>query len=313
MKPDMKIKTIKFFIVCCLAASPLYTQDKYCDNKTDISMFLKKDGVYITEVESKCGDLWNELGHHGPAVENLWAAYRIYFDKKAAIDIYNKPTPRLELKKTKWYTPERLRESGYGSDNYWVGNSIGVGSIRLWESDSVKMLNPVRTRKALIIREGCISQIQFLSEGISYKNSETDILIKLTVFSGYRYAKVEAFVLADEAVELVTGVNINPNLRVYTTSENIITWGKHNTDAEVGAALIYNKINFQKTVTSENEYLLISKSTKYLAVWITTASSLEQNINTYEKFKKYVKKLSGTLRKYNPFEKGGGYMRLAPD
>ena len=72
-------------------------------NKTDTSLFMKSDSdSYQTEIQSKSGDLYLSIGHHGPVVENEWMALRIYFDQKGAIDVYHKGKPGLELKETRW-------------------------------------------------------------------------------------------------------------------------------------------------------------------------------------------------------------------
>jgi hypothetical protein len=59
-------------------------------NKTDVSLFLNQDSsVYLSEINSESGNMFNFLGHHGPAIENEWIGLRIYFDRKAAIDVYS--------------------------------------------------------------------------------------------------------------------------------------------------------------------------------------------------------------------------------
>jgi hypothetical protein len=55
-----------------LTAGPCLAQ------KTDVSLFLKSDGVQVAELASKSGDLYKTAGHHGPAVE-----------KKQKVDIRN--------------------------------------------------------------------------------------------------------------------------------------------------------------------------------------------------------------------------------
>jgi hypothetical protein len=279
---------------------PIYSQDMNLQNNTDVSMYLKADQKYISKIQSESGDLWDEIGHHGPAVENLWVGYRIYFDKKAAIDIYSKYQPRLELKHTKWYTPKEMQQEGFGIDHYFVGNTIGCGSIRLWESDSVKMLNPVTGRSAWVVKEGSISQINMLSEGIPYHGDQIDILVRLTVYSNCRYAKVETFILADKPVRLVTGLNFNKKLIITNEINHLITWGKHRSgvaleNVDVGAGLIYNEKDFEKVIKDENEYRCISKPTKYLQTWITSANAKEKELNTMEKFREHVIKLTKEL------------------
>ena len=98
-------KTI--LIVFILACHLLVAQ-----NKTDVSLFFISDSArYLNYISSDSGDLFNSLGHHGPAIENEWLALRIYFDQKAAVDVYSKVKPGLEFRKAKWYpTPEQQKK-----------------------------------------------------------------------------------------------------------------------------------------------------------------------------------------------------------
>ena len=77
-----------------LTACILLCQTLAAQNKTDVSLFLRSDSTtYLNEVSSESGDLFNALGHHGPALENEWLGLRLYFDRKAAIDVYSKIKP----------------------------------------------------------------------------------------------------------------------------------------------------------------------------------------------------------------------------
>jgi hypothetical protein len=170
----------------------------------------------------------------------------------------------------------------------------------LWESDSVKMLDPVTGRSAWVVKEGSISQINMLSEGIPYHGDQIDILVRLTVYSNCRYAKVETFILADKPVRLVTGLNFNKKLIITNEINHLITWGKHRSgvaleNVDVGAGLIYNEKDFEKVIKDENEYRCISKPTKYLQTWITSANAKEKELNTMEKFREHVIKLTKEL------------------
>ena len=50
---------------------------------------------------------YRNVGHHGPAVEDAGAAYRIYFNDSGAIDLYSKSGEQMELRKYLWYPTER--------------------------------------------------------------------------------------------------------------------------------------------------------------------------------------------------------------
>ena len=59
-----------------------------------------------------------------------------------------------------------------------------------------------------------VSFIEMLSKDVPYKDRKVDILVRVTVYSGIRKAKVEAIALSDENVQFVTGLNY------FTRSEN---------------------------------------------------------------------------------------------
>jgi hypothetical protein len=41
---------------------------------------------------------------------------QIYFDKKCALDVYNKTRPGLELAEAAWYPTEEQQKDGWGAD-----------------------------------------------------------------------------------------------------------------------------------------------------------------------------------------------------
>ncbi len=265
-------------------------------NKTDNSLFLKKDkNNYLTEVESKSGNMFHKVGHHGPAVENQWLGFRIYFDKKTAIDIYSKEKPGLELREKKWYPSKNEQLEGWGADYYKVGKSVGLGGIKLWDGEKIVPLHPVSKRTAKVKTEGDSSIMEMLSEGVNYKGRKVDILTRVTVFSDKREAKVEAFSVNGDVVQFATGINYFKNLDVNKQDYFIATWGIHPEDVaaekvKIAAAIIFNKNDFEKQLDDGDQHLLISKPTKSIETWITSANAREQEINSFEKFIKTIER-----------------------
>lgn len=263
-------------------------------NNTDVSLFFKKDScAQLSVVSSEAGDLFKTLGHHGPAVENEWLGFRIYFDYKAAIDVYSKTKIGLELQEVFWYPTAEQQKEGWGADYYKVGETVGLGSVRLWDGEKVVPLNPVSNRSARVVKEGNISYMEMFSEGVPFKNMVVDILVRVTVYSSFRNAKIEAFALSDDEVQFVTGVNYHKGQRVIKEDNYVLTWGLHPEDiaaqkVELGAAILFNSAQFSDKMDDGSQILLISKSTKYLAWWISSANEKEFEINTLEKFVKFV-------------------------
>ena len=257
---------------------------------------MKSDSTqYLNQVQSKSGDLFQMLAHHGPAIENEWMALRLYFDHKAAIDIYSKVKPGLELKKALWYPTPLEQKNGMGADYYKAGNTVGCGGIRLWDGEKVVPLNPVSNRSSRVVKEGNTSYMEMLSEGIPYKNKRVAVLVRVTVFSGIRKAKVEAFALTDEPVQFVTGINYHKGQTILQKENYILVWGLHPEDVAtqkvaVGAAILFNPENYVKKMDDGKQHLLISKLAKQTEHWITSACALETELNNMKKFKHYVEK-----------------------
>lgn len=259
-------------------------------NMTDVSLFLRSDSTrYLEQVSSESGDLYSALGHHGPAIENEWLGLRIYFDKKAAIDVYSKANRGLELADYKWYPTAEQQMNGKGADYYKVGPTVGLGGIRLWDGENVVPLHPVTKRSARVVKEGSVSFMEMLSEDVPYRNSKVDILVRVTVYTGFRKAKVEAFALSDEDVAFVTGINYHPGQQVVVEEECIFTWGLHPEDVaaeqvDLGAAIFVNQDDFSQKMDDGNQHLFVSKPARYISYWISSANSKEPLINSLERF-----------------------------
>jgi hypothetical protein len=267
----------------------------FAQNNTDTSLYMKSDKItYLTDIGSESGDLYKTIGHHGPAVENEWMALRIYFSDKVAIDVYNKAKAGLELRKANWYpTPEQQKE-GWGADYYKVAATSGLGGVKLWDGEKVVPLNPVTNRLARVGKTDTTSWMEMISRGVPYKGKKVDILVRVTVFSGKREAKVEASSLSGEKVQFVTGVNYFKEFQTKKGANYIAVWGKHPEDVaaeivEVGAAIMYNPKDYVKTDDDGTQYLLISKPTKHLETKIISSCARETELNTLDKLEAYIK------------------------
>ncbi len=270
------------------------TLPSVAQNLTDASLFLRKDSIYTNEIQEPSGDLYRTIGHHGPAIENEWLALRLYFNNKAAaIDVYNKQKPGLELKSAKWYPSAEEQKNGLGADYYKAGSTLGLGGIRLWDGENVVMLAPVSNRIVRVKKEGSISQMEMLSKDVPYKGKKVDILVRVTAYSGIREMRVEAFALTDDDVQFVTGVNYHKGQKVDKAKNYVISWGYHPEDVaaekiKVGAAVVINPDNYENTLDDGKQQLFITKPTKYTSHWVTSTIEKDKEMGTFKAFQKYV-------------------------
>ncbi len=290
----MKHTRILFTGMALFASSVLFAQ-----NLTDISLGLRSDSLQVAEVKSESGDLYRKVLHHGPAVENEYLGLRLYYDYKVAIDVYNKTKPQLELAEAQWYPTEQQQKEGWGADQYKAGKTVGLGGIRLWDGEKPVYLNVTKQRIARVYKEANFSAMEMLSEGVPYKGDTIDILIRVSVFSGLREAKVEAFALCDKPVEFLTGINYHSETKTKEGENYILTWGLHPEDVaavrmNIGAAIRYNPADFAQKIKAENEFELISHPTKYLSTWISSAGEKETVGASLKAFEGYIKQWSET-------------------
>lgn len=261
-----------------------------CQAQTDVSLFFKKgDKKQLEFVESESGNLYNKLGHHGPAIENPWYGLRLYFSKKTAIDVYSKAQRRMELKEKQWYPSKNEQGEGWGADYYKVGNTVGLGGIKLWEKGKIVDLHPVSNRSAGVKHYGDSACMEMISQGVPYEGKEVDIRVRVTVFADKRRAKVEAKCLSGDKVHFVTGINYFDGLEVIKTEDYIATWGIHPEDVaaekvEVGAAIFIPPGNIFEIQKLEEQYILVSDQRQGIAFEITSANRREAEINSMKDF-----------------------------
>ena len=114
-----------------------------------------KQDLYISQLTVENGtNAYNMLHHHGAAFESELVGYRIYFDHRQTVDIYGKYRKGLELRQTQFYPDDEQKALGFGDDVLWVGNTLGLGTLRGWDGEQPVMLNDVAHRSQRLVATG---------------------------------------------------------------------------------------------------------------------------------------------------------------
>lgn len=264
--------------------------------QTDVSLYWNKDKQQRTEVTSVEADQYRKIGHHGPAVENMYMALRLYYNNSGAIDVFSKTGKQLELARFHWYTTEKDQAEGFGCDEYRVGSTVGLGGINLWDGEKVLKLVATRGRDARVGKTKRGAFAEMLSKGIPYRSDTVDILVRVNMFNDSRDAEVEAFCTTGQKVQFVTGVNYHPGQEVDYGEGYIAVWGIHPADVSqhpipIGGGMRYKPGNMVKVEKTKDMIQLISRPAKKLKTKVTSASIKESEINTPELFLEYVQKM----------------------
>ena len=262
--------------------------------QTAYSLFWKKDGVQVPEIVSEKGDLYKEVGHHGPAVENSHFALRIYFNDSGAIDVYSKTGRGLELERYKWYpTEEQQANDGAGCDEYMVGKTVGLGGIALWDGNSEVKLTATRgrTAKAGSTKKG--SYAEMIAYGVPYQEDTVDISIRIDMNRKTRDAVITATSLTGLPVMFLTGVNYHPGEIVKCGDGFIFAWGVHPADVSaspipIGAGMFYKSSDFGPMEVTPDMVRIVSKPIKSVSTKVVAASTKEAELNTAKRFENYM-------------------------
>lgn len=262
--------------------------------QTAKSLFWKKDGVQINEICSDRADLYKEVGHHGPAVENTHFALRIYFNDSGAIDVYSKSGRGLELQQYKWYpTPEQQENLGAGCDEYRVGNTVGLGGIALWDGTEEVKLKATKGRTARVGDTKTGSFAEVIAYGVPYQKDTVDISIRIDMNRKDRKATVTASELSGKPVMFLTGVNYHPGETVKCGAGFIFAWGVHPADVSVspipiGAGMFYKTSDFGPMEITDDMVRIISKPKSSVSTTVVAASTKEAELNTLKRFEAYM-------------------------
>ena len=170
-----------------------------------------KQDLYISQLTvDRDVNPYSMLHHHGAAFENDMVAYRIYFDHRQTVDIYGKYKKGLELKETQFYPDNDQKAAGYGDDILWVGETLGLGTLRGWDGQRPTMVKDVEHRGQRIIARGPLRTIVEVRDEAWRQQANSrpvDMTTLYTLYAGRRDCRVDvSFSRPVDDLQFATGV-----------------------------------------------------------------------------------------------------------
>src|SRR5258705_4316301 len=153
----------------------------------------------------------------GLAWESEASAWRIYFDKRNAIDVFGKRRPGLYLEM--FGAPEYVYhwESPLGRDIYRIGDAMGIGAVGALVDGKVVKVSDVAERKWRIISAGPVRVIVELSyKGWKVNGREVNLVSRITQWAGKHGFEHRITAEGANGLTLVTGVVRHPGLQEKT-------------------------------------------------------------------------------------------------
>jgi unsaturated chondroitin disaccharide hydrolase len=168
--------------------------------------------------------------YEGPGWESEETAWRIYFDKRNAIDLYGKRRPGLYL--DLFASPEYVyhQESPFGRDIYGIGKAIGVAGIGALAEGKVTAVAEVTDRKWRVMAAGPVrAMLEFEYKGWKIGTHTVDLVSRITQWAGEHGFEHRITVTNGEGVTFVTGIPNKPgteNLDASIAPAGVLaTWG----------------------------------------------------------------------------------------
>ncbi len=137
-------------------------------------------GVYAKRSHVKFTTKYEGLGW-----ESDLTAWRIYFDKRNAIDLFGKKRPGLYLEMFGTPDWDYHAESPLGRDIYDVGDGLGLGSVGTLVNGKAEKVADVAERKWRILSDGPVRSIAELEyKGWKVGGKSVDLVSRITTWAG---------------------------------------------------------------------------------------------------------------------------------
>lgn len=288
--------SLSVFILFSACILPVLSCTPRPARHTFYSQFLRSDSLQTAQIWQPEGETV-PIAHHGPAIENQYMALRIYFDGRAAIDVYSKSgLIDDELGRWKWYpTPEQQAAEGAGCDEYYVGKTVGLGGIQLWDGEKALPLTTSRGRRSLVGRTDGGAFMEMISYGVPCQGDSVDVSLRVDVRDDSRWAAVTVKELNGKPLRFVTGVNYHPGAEIINEPGLAAVWGEHPANISthpvpIGGAIRYNPAHFPVVEDTGTAIRLVSTPLTEFHTDILSASAKEKELSSADCFFPFIRK-----------------------
>ncbi|PYT03936.1 MAG: hypothetical protein DMF65_03145, partial [Acidobacteria bacterium] len=168
----------------------------------DAATMQRLRGDYPARTHAKFTLKFDGLGWESEAM-----AWRIYFDRRNAIDLWGKRRPGLYLEM--FGSPEYVyhQESPLGRDIFRIGDALGAGSVAALVGGRVEKVADVAERKWRIVAEGPVRVVVELKyKGWKVGGREVNLTSRMTQWAGERGFEHRVNAEGADGLTLVTGL-----------------------------------------------------------------------------------------------------------
>ena len=219
--------------------------------------YLRKPDVYT--------DHSYFIKYEGPGWESDKVAFRYYMDWRNGIDVFGKKTSGIVLPTVGVEDYEKYHHmADWGMDNMKVGNSLGIGSIAVWNGTKAVRVEKTDSIISFIPADGKIrSQVITTYYGWDANGVKCNLKSLISIDAGSRASRME--LIADKNLSnIATGIVKDKNGELILPKENnkewsyIATFGKQSLNSDLqGLVIFYRTKQLQKITQDELNHVVI--------------------------------------------------------
>ena len=148
--------------------------------------------------------------YEGMGWESDRVAWRLYFDKRNAIDLYGKRRPGLSLDYFAKPGVNYEQDSPHGRDIFWNGPvALGIGSVCAWVGGQAVRVSDVAERRWKILADGPVRAVAEITyTGWKVGGRSVDLTSRLTIWAGQHWFLNEISATDAAGLIFVTGLPV---------------------------------------------------------------------------------------------------------
>lgn len=205
------------------------------------------------------------IKYEGPGWESDKVAFRFYLDWRNGIDVFGKKTPGIVLPFVGTEDYEKYHHmADWGMDNMKVGNSLGLGSISVWNGTKAVRVDKTDSVISYIPADGKIrSQVMTTYYGWDANGVKCNLKSLISIDAGSRASRMELSV--DKSLpNIATGIVKDKNAELIKSDNPdkewsyIATFGKQSLNNDMqGLAVFYRTKQLQKITEDELNHVIV--------------------------------------------------------
>ena len=250
------------------------------------------------------------IRYEGPGWESDKVGYRFYLDWRNATDIFGKKVPKMVLQNVGLDGFDSYHEmSDWGMDILKVGESLGIGSLGMWDGEKAVRVAQTDSITCTIAANGPVySQIRTQYDGWEIGGKQYDLTSNLSITAGSRLTR-HGIEISGNPENLCTGIVKHPDAKLLTKTglENgwsyLATYGKQSlAEDNLGMAVLYRTPDLMEVQEDSQSHVVVLNPTGgkltyyFLAAWEKEPGGIQNEAQFVQYLENVVAELNSPLK-----------------